>query len=124
MEKRIRKAISLKKVNYQKVKAFDKDKYALYLINKQVRMANKQPPEIAVQIVKALLRQGPVSKDAVIKSMAFDAFVKKFGDFVLSDKYDKIEALSDYALDEYNPKLKRDGDYYSKGKYYKVKRWR
>ena len=107
-------------MDYRKVRAFDKNKYSQYLIDKQIKASLNKPPEIAVQIVKALLLQSKRSKDAVIKSKQFDKFCEKFKDFVLSEKYDKIEALSDYALGIYNPKLKADKDWYSEGRYYKI----
>lgn len=119
-EQQVRKAIKLDAVDFRRVKALDKQEYKRYLFDKQVALAINQPPEIAVQIVRELLLL-PDGMDILIKhSPAFGRFAMKFKDFILSDKYDKIEALSDYALGKYEPKVKGRKRWYSKGKYYKV----
>src|SRR3990167_1292972 len=112
MEQQIREAVKLESVDDGKVKALDKNKYVQHLVDKQLEEAVNQQPEIAIQVIRELLFASSKSREAVMNSKTFDKWVEKFGDFVLSDKYDKIEALSDYALGKFNPDKEKINKYY------------
>src|SRR3990167_226525 len=99
MEQQIREAVKLESVDDGKVKALDKNKYVQHLVDKQLEEAVNQQPEIAIQVIRELLFASSKSREAVMNSKPFD-------------KYDKIEALSDYALGKFNPDKEKINKYY------------
>ena len=112
--------IKINKVD-KKICDYDERKYLIYTINKEIKDSVNLPPEMACLKLRRILFSKRMKEDRdtimgiFMESPYLDDFVKKFKDFVLSDKYDKIEAQLDRVLGLYKERKGKR----SWNKYYK-----